>query len=266
MGIRFWNQSCERLLTELDETGGLLVVPAAPLLAQIGTDHHLREALQRADWAVVDGGYIALLLRLLGRSVMRISGLQLLEKTVANGGSGVVPMKERKILWVTPSQAETDRISDYLDSLSFSPEKQSYYQAPFYQKDEDFQDQDLLSLAKSVQPDWIIVCLAGGKQEKLGYFLRQHRAELTTGDHAREQGPVVLGIGAAIAFLTGGQAKIPVWADRLYLGWLFRIVENPKVYLQRYGQAFWGLPRLLWQRRHSLFNQPDPVREANDKP
>ena len=40
--------------------------------------------------------------------------------------------------------------------------------------------------------------------------------------------------GAAIAFLTGEQAKIPPFIDKLFLGWFFRILFSPKLYLVRY--------------------------------
>lgn len=32
-----------------------------------------------------------------------------------------------------------------------------------------------------------------------------------------------------------GQANIPTRADRLYLGWLFRILQSPKTFLPRYA-------------------------------
>jgi len=42
----------------------------------------------------------------------------------------------------------------------------------------------------------------------------------------------------AIAFLTGDQAKIPNFIDKLYLGWLFRIIFNPRLYFLRYFNSF----------------------------
>jgi UDP-N-acetyl-D-mannosaminuronic acid transferase (WecB/TagA/CpsF family) len=49
-----------------------------------------------------------------------------------------------------------------------------------------------------------------GVQERLGYALRKQLSYK----------PAILCLGAAIAFLSGGQANIPNWADRLMLGWL----------------------------------------------
>ena len=44
-------------------------------------------------------------------------------------------------------------------------------------------------------------------------------------------------IGAAIAFLSGDQVHIPVWADKMYLGWLFRSLSDPFRYVARYWEA-----------------------------
>ena len=40
--------------------------------------------------------------------------------------------------------------------------------------------------------------------------------------------------GAAISFFTGDQAPINVFFDKIYLGWLIRIIFNPRVFLLRY--------------------------------
>ena len=40
--------------------------------------------------------------------------------------------------------------------------------------------------------------------------------------------------GAAISFFTGDQAPINVFFDKIYLGWLIRIIFNPIVFLPRY--------------------------------
>jgi UDP-N-acetyl-D-mannosaminuronic acid transferase (WecB/TagA/CpsF family) len=63
--------------------------------------------------------------------------------------------------------------------------------------------------------------------------------------------PAILCLGAAIAFLTGGQASIPPWADKLILGWLLRLLSNPRKFWRRYWDAV-GLARLLWRYRERL--------------
>ena len=55
-------------------------------------------------------------------------------------------------------------------------------------------------------------------------------------------------LGAAIAFLTGGQANIPPWADKLIFGWLLRLLSNPRKFWRRYWEAL-RLAPLLWRWR-----------------
>lgn len=256
LGIPFWNDSTEALLAEADRTGGLLVVPSAPSLGQMGSDSFLMRVHREADYAVVDGGYVALILRLFGRRVERISGLQLLEKTVVDPNGSVVAVGERRILWVVPNGEEEKRIREFVDRRQLSAQNQLFYQAPYYQEDRDFDDQVLQRCVVREKPDWVILCLGGGRQEKLGHHLR--RSSLETGrweelPGERPNGPLILCTGAAISFFTGGQAKIPKWADRLYLGWLFRICQSPRTFLPRYLKAFWHFPKLLWRERKGLF-------------
>jgi hypothetical protein len=54
--------------------------------------------------------------------------------------------------------------------------------------------------------------------------------------------PGIVCTGAAVAFLAGTQAKIPVWADRSGLGWLMRCIYEPKKFIPRY----WSALPLVW--------------------
>jgi UDP-N-acetyl-D-mannosaminuronic acid transferase (WecB/TagA/CpsF family) len=264
LGLRFWNADTDLLLKELDTSGGMLGVPSAPSLAQMPEDPLLKTAYQDADWSVMDGGYVALILRAMGRNCRRISGLQLVQKLTARAGGGPLPMQDRKLLWVVPTPEEEQRIANYLAAQGFSAANQTYYRAPFYKKDEDFNDPALNALCQETQPDWIVLCLGGGRQEKVGYFLTQNlpafkpAADVPAGlsDSPLLRRPVILCTGAAIAFLTGGQANIPTWADRMYLGWFLRIARDPASFIPRYFKAAWHFPWALWKMRGNWF---DPV-------
>lgn len=256
LGIRFWNAETENLLILADRDGGLFTVPSAPSLGAMDNDAVLSRAYRASDWAVVDGGYVALILRFcFGKSIRRISGLQILQKLVGVGYRHAVPMEERTILWVTPNGAERDAISNYLIQGNFDLNRQHFYEAPFYKSEDDFADQKLLAKAKVLSPDWIIICIGGGRQEKLGYFIKQQF------DHFQRR-PVVLCTGGAISFLTGTQANIPTWADRLYLGWLMRIFTNPRLFGVRYLDAAWRFPKLLWtSRKHIFIESVHPIKQ-----
>jgi N-acetylglucosaminyldiphosphoundecaprenol N-acetyl-beta-D-mannosaminyltransferase len=257
LGINFWNSTTAELIQSADREGGLFTVPSAPSLAQMRKDETLMNAYQASDWAVVDGGYVALVLRLVfRRNLPRISGLQILQRLVGDKDRRSIPFQQRRVLWVVPTKAEKERIDYYLEDNGFSRKSQSWYYAPFYKKDTDFMDDELMAKIREEKPDWVIMCIGGGKQEKLAHYVRQ---QFTDGEYVsangdvRDKGPVVLCTGGAIAFLTGGQANIPTWADRLYLGWMFRIMQSPTTFFPRYWNAGYELPRLLWDKRGSLF-------------
>ena len=101
--------------------------------------------------------------------------------------------------------------------------------APFYGR--PVTDPALLELLERIRPQHVIITIGGGNQEPLGLYLKENLSFR----------PAIHCIGAAIAFLSGDQVIIPVWADRLYLGWLFRSVSAPHRYVPRY----WGARKLL---------------------
>src|SRR5215475_12591653 len=59
--------------------GGLVVAPAAPALVDLGRDHEYRQALQEADLAITDSGFLVLLWNLMKSDrIQRVSGLEYL--------------------------------------------------------------------------------------------------------------------------------------------------------------------------------------------
>jgi UDP-N-acetyl-D-mannosaminuronic acid transferase (WecB/TagA/CpsF family) len=91
----------------------------------------------------------------------------------------------------------------------------------------EISDSALVERLNRLRPQHVVVTVGGGTQERLGLYLKRNLEYL----------PAIHCIGAAIAFLSGDQVHIPVWADRLYLGWLFRSLSEPKRYVPRYWEA-----------------------------
>jgi N-acetylglucosaminyldiphosphoundecaprenol N-acetyl-beta-D-mannosaminyltransferase len=202
--------------------GGLLVVPAAPALKNLANDPAYREALQGADLVITDSAFMVMIWNRLTRdSIRRVSGLKYLSSLLKQpdfyrpGGS----------FWIMASEESVRRNCSWLRRQGIELAPADRYVAPHY--GEIIDDPELLRRIDEQRPRHIVVCIGGGTQERLGLYLR---SELNCK-------PSIHCLGAAIAFLSGDQVLIPKWADRMYLGWLFRCLSNPFRYMPRYWDA-----------------------------
>jgi N-acetylglucosaminyldiphosphoundecaprenol N-acetyl-beta-D-mannosaminyltransferase len=221
LGIRFFIGNADEAIDRM-RGGGLLVVPAAPALKNLADDPAYREALQGADLVITDSAFMVMIWNRLQRdSIRRVSGLRYLSSLLKRpdfrqpGGS----------FWIMASEESAKRNSSWLRRQGITLSPSDRYVAPLYGKVID--DPMLLRQINERRPRHIIVCIGGGVQERLGVYLR---GEL-------QCKPSIHCLGAAIAFLSGDQVQIPKWADRFYLGWLFRCVSNPFRYMPRYWDA-----------------------------
>lgn len=229
LGINFYNGSVEGVIQKL-KSGGLLVVPSAPGLSTIISDPIYYNSLQRADIVIADSGYMTLLWNLTHfKKIKRISGLNFLKTFI----SGEEIKQNSRIMLVDPNPVEADANIRYLKRNAFKISKEASYIAPIYQNVVD--DTNLLRIIEEKKPDYVIINLGGGVQEKLGAYLKSHL-------HYK---PAIICTGAAIAFLTGHQATIPTWADKFFIGWLIRCIEKPALYIPRYLKAFKLITLLL---------------------
>jgi UDP-N-acetyl-D-mannosaminuronic acid transferase (WecB/TagA/CpsF family) len=235
LGINFFNGTVDDAVKLMSTNGGLLVVPAAPALMKLESDEGYRRALISADMAIADSGAMVLLWRILTwRRVERISGLKFLKRLVAR----LAARPDERVLWIVPSEAARDRSIAWLRSVNLAGTA-DFYVAPRYGR--DVRDDALVSKIDIHLPAHIIVGIGGGVQEKLGLFLKEN-LRASSAIHC---------IGAALAFLTGDQPPIPMWADRFYLGWLLRLLRQPRVFGPRYLSAL-KLPALLFRYRDKL--------------
>ncbi len=237
LGIRFFTGVMEEAL-DLANEGGLILAPSGPGLADLPNDPNYKEAFKNSDLVLVDSGMMVLTWWLLnGKRLRRISGLKFLKHFLEEY---VLQQKENSF-WVMPDEEESAANREWLKHRGISVEESDCYIAPLYKNDR-VEDSKLLALLKEKRPNYIIINIGGGVQEKLGAYLR------------RELGykPTIICTGAAIAFLTGRQARIPWWADRLFIGWLVRCISSPNQFIPRY----WNARRLFGLLRQNKENSP----------
>jgi len=222
LGIDFFDGSAKAAI-EIMRDGGLLVIPAAPALKDLERNPGYRDALLNADLAITDSAFMVLIWnRLQSQPIKRLSGLEylrelLLEPDVRQPGN---------TLWIMASPLSAKRNLDWLRGQGITIPEGNIYMAPMYDHG-PISDPELLDRLNRLRPQHVILTIGGGTQERLGLYLKRHLAYR----------PAIHCIGAAIAFLSGDQVHIPVWADKYYLGWLLRSIAEPKRYAPRYWEA-----------------------------
>jgi UDP-N-acetyl-D-mannosaminuronic acid transferase (WecB/TagA/CpsF family) len=223
LGIDFFDGSAKEAIDIMRTKRGLLVVPAAPALKDLDRSPDYRDALLNADLAITDSAFMVLIWnRLQPIPIKRLSGLEylrdlLLEPDVRQPGN---------TLWIMASPVSTKRNLDWLAGQGIVIPEDNIYMAPMYGT-VPIDDPTLLERLNRLRPQHVIVTIGGGTQERLGLYLKRNLSYR----------PAIHCIGAAIAFLSGDQVHIPVWADKFYLGWLFRSLAEPKRYIPRYWDA-----------------------------
>jgi N-acetylglucosaminyldiphosphoundecaprenol N-acetyl-beta-D-mannosaminyltransferase len=239
LGVPFFTGTAKEAVDRM-LNGGLLVVPSAPTLKDIPTQPAYRAALLSADLVIPDSAYMVLIWnRLEKKRLKRLSGLEYLRELlqrpeVRTPGSTI---------WIMAGRQSAALNLAWLRKRGVEVPDTHVYVAPMYGPADgsELSDPKLLEMVARLRPAHVVVTVGGGTQERLGMYLRA----------GLNYAPGIHCIGAAIAFLSGDQASIPEWADHLYLGWLLRIMDDPR----RYGPRYWaarGLFQMLVKYRHRL--------------
>lgn len=88
------------------------------------------------------------------------------------------------------------------------------------------EDLEIVGLINKLSPDIIFVSLGAPKQEK---WMARHKSRITA---------VQIGVGAAFDFITGSVKQAPLWMQRNYLEWLYRLPQQPRKTIYRMLLAF----------------------------
>jgi UDP-N-acetyl-D-mannosaminuronic acid transferase (WecB/TagA/CpsF family) len=226
LGVDFFCGTAQQTIDRM-KRGGLLVVPAAPALKDLPDNLEYREALLNADLAITDSAFMVLIWNFMStRQVPRISGLEYLKELLKDPEI----RESGNTLWVMASIKSAHRNVEWLRSQGIDLQQRDIYMAPIYAG--EISDEALLAKMRSHHYRNVIVTVGGGTQERLGLYLKRNLNYL----------PGIHCIGAAIAFLSGDQVRIPTWADKTGLGWLFRCLSKPTAYVPRY----WAARKLVW--------------------
>jgi UDP-N-acetyl-D-mannosaminuronic acid transferase (WecB/TagA/CpsF family) len=236
LGIQFFNGDVEEAVAFMQRHGGYLVAPSGTCFTRLREDETYRRAILAADVAIADSGLMVLTWRLLRREkIQRISGLRYLQQLLTK----LKRDENARFLWILPNERARQKLLDYSRLEAFPTTIEDCYVAPRYGL--EIKDRDLLAFAEKRRPAHVVIAIGSGPQEKLGHYLRENLSYR----------PAIHCIGAALGFITGDQGAIPDWADRLYLGWFFRLLAQPRTFIPRLSRAL-ELPWLIWKYGEKL--------------
>jgi UDP-N-acetyl-D-mannosaminuronic acid transferase (WecB/TagA/CpsF family) len=213
--IKFYDLSFDQIIKKID-LGGYVVAPAASALTDIKKNILYYNSLKNSTIAIFDSGFFCILLRLFFiYSPKKFSGYLFLKKFL-----NYEYAKNKKILLINSSNHQGKINGKLLNKKKFK--KVFLYTAPFYNQSKIY-DQRIINYIKKKKPYYIIINIGGLKQEPLALFIKN-----TIKFKCR-----IFCLGGAIDFITGLQAPINKFIDKIYLGWLLRIIFKPNIFLGR---------------------------------
>jgi N-acetylglucosaminyldiphosphoundecaprenol N-acetyl-beta-D-mannosaminyltransferase len=236
LGIRFFNGDADEAVQLMVKHGGFLIAPSGTCFARLREDERYRRAVLAADLAIADSGLMVVLCGLLRREkLQRISGLKYLKRLLAR----LKAADMRQVLWIVATESAAQKLIEWSRRERLAIAAEACYVAPRYGN--EVADPNLIELIEHRRPAQVIIGIGSGAQEKLGLYLREHLSYR----------PAIHCIGAALGFVTGDQIAIPDWADRLFLGWLWRLFAQPRTFIPRLSRGL-ELPWLLLKYGQTL--------------
>jgi len=218
-GITFKNFDIKDF-KKIIEKKGLFLFPSGPGLSSIENEIPYLKALKNADYNFFDSGYFVLLLKYFKKiNVNKFSGYLFIKLFLEY----IKKNNNKKLFLVDPNIRLSVSNTKLFNKIGVIKKNINNYIAPQYNS-KTISDRKLLNIIKKIKPEYILLNIGGGTQEILGLYLKNNIHFKCT----------IICSGAAISFFTGDQAPMNVFFDKIYLGWLIRIIFNPRVFLPRY--------------------------------
>ncbi|QDU99244.1 WecB/TagA/CpsF family glycosyltransferase [Lignipirellula cremea] len=197
--------------------------------------HHatFRKAYDDADLVLVDGMPVVLASRMLKKPVPeRVTGADLTIDLLA-----AAARKERRlsVFFLGAADGVANRAVNNVERTWPDVYAVGAYSPPIgFQNDEQENDR-ILAMIDSANPDILVVGLGAPKQE---LWVHAHQDRI----NAR----VALCVGATIDFLAGEKSRAPLWMQNYGLEWCHRVMTEPKRLAARYAHDAWMFPKLVW--------------------
>lgn len=225
----------------------LVITPNVDHLIKARKDREFKRIYDETDLSVPDGVPLLWAAKFLGTPLVeRVNGTDLFEALCARAADcgyrlfflGAAPGI------AAAAAAELEQRHPGLNIVgTYSPPFDFFESAGENKKIED-----MILMAR---PDILFVGLGAPKQEK---WIHRHMRNLRV--------PVSIGIGASFEYVAGCTARAPLWMQRTGLEWLYRILESPGRYWQRYfveDAVFFPLVFVQWLKALTQKRVPRPA-------
>lgn len=208
---------------------GYFVFPSGPALTTINQSKIYHQSIKKADYVFFDSGLFVLLLKFFKNiNVKKFSGYKFLNLFF----TFLKKNKKKSVFCIDPNLRFSKSNKLYFKKLGI--QKIYNFVSPKYNPN-DLVDKKLIKEINKTKPNFIITNIGGGTQEILGLYLKKNLKFKTT----------ILCTGGAISFFTGDQAPINNLIDKLYLGWLIRLIFNPLTFSKRLFVGLKLIPMVL---------------------
>jgi N-acetylglucosaminyldiphosphoundecaprenol N-acetyl-beta-D-mannosaminyltransferase len=235
LGIRFFVGTPNQAVGVLLDTGGYVAIPASPALINLRHDESYRTALEKAALVLLDSELLVLLWKIVtGRKLRKISGTAYLKSLFGRTDRSI----GTDFFWVLPSEVAKEKAQQWLRGKAVSPDEEKFFVVAHGAAADHY---PVLIAIEKCRPKHVIIALGAGVQEKLALYLKE----------ALLYDPCIHCVGAALGFLTGYERPIPDWAERFRIGWLGRLVAQPRMILPRLGMAIVLASMLIRYRRQA---------------
>jgi UDP-N-acetyl-D-mannosaminuronic acid transferase (WecB/TagA/CpsF family) len=222
-GINFFEINYNLILERLIKKKGYIVMPAASSLSNIENNSLYLNSLKKSTVAIFDSGFFCICLLILKfLKFKKFSGYKFLNFFLNDKN-----LKNKKVLSLDPTVKDAKLNNSYLKFKKFKFVRS--YICPIYDC-KNIEDKNLLTLINKYKPDIVLINIGGGVQEPLALYIKNNSIHKL----------ISICSGAAISYFTGSDAKINKWIDDFYLGWLFRVIYNPK-FITRVIKSFYLL-------------------------
>ncbi len=198
-----------------------VVTPNAGQLRSYRNNQSLREFLRAADLKLIDGWPLAVAASIVeGRKISRVTGSDLLPEIFKN----LTHDTRVGIIGGSDANLITNSLNAKYPNLNLVLVNDAIWQAS------EQAAENIEKLCVDNNLAILILALGHPKQEILAKYLSQKNISSLS---------LVLCFGASVDFIVGLQKRAPKFIQKIGLEWFYRLVLNPKRFMNRYIAALW---------------------------